>query len=103
MGYCICFEEGGDQSLKAHCDDSDITFNIFLGTSGNEHKGAELLLLAPTSKDTACGTPRLDADYQGTTYEYRHTDVGRMVLHPGDRWHMVKKLETGSRWNLLTW
>jgi len=102
--YCICFEEGGDQSLKPHTDDSDVTFNIFLGNeSGSQHRGAELLLLAPADKDIACGTPRLHAEYAGKMYEYTHTEVGRMVCHPGDRWHAVKKLDSGSRWNLLTW
>lgn len=100
--YCICYEEGADRSLKPHTDDSDITLNVFLGSGDAPHEGAELLLLAPTEEDTRCGTPRLDS-FAGTSRSYVHTEVGRAVLHPGDRWHAVQPLRSGCRWNLLTW
>lgn len=103
--YCINFEEGVDVALKPHTDDSDLTVNIFLGagTGKTSHRGADLLLLAPTEEDTRCGTPRLDAGYTGTSSRYTHNEVGRGILHPGERWHAVEPLHTGSRWNLLVW
>lgn len=100
--YCICYEEGADESLKPHTDDSDLTVNVFLGSPGKPHEGAELLLLAPTEEDTRCGTPRMDR-FAGTSRSYVHDEVGRAVFHPGDRWHAVQPLLSGCRWNLLTW
>jgi len=100
--YCICYEEGADRALKPHTDDSDLTVNVFLGSSGAPHEGAELLLLAPTEEDTRCGTPRLDR-FAGASRRYRHEEVGRAVLHPGDRWHAVQPLQSGCRWNFLMW
>lgn len=39
--------------------------------------------------------------YKGSSLSYRHEEVGTALLHPGDRWHAVEKLQSGSRWNLL--
>eukprot|EP00434_Breviolum_minutum_P016928 symbB.v1.2.014934.t1/scaffold1103.1/size137753/10 len=97
--YCINYEEGRDRSLKAHTDDSDLTVNVFLGIPGFE--GAELLLLDPTPEDVQTGTPRLGDLYKGSITEYQHHAVGTAVLHPGDRWHAVQQLKSGSRWNLI--
>jgi len=99
--YCICYEETADRGLKPHTDDSDITFNVFLGAECT-HTGCELLLLAPTEEDTKCGTPRLDT-FAGAKSLYKHEEVGRAVIHPGDRWHAVQPLTSGCRWNLLMW
>lgn len=99
--YCINYEEGRDSGLKAHTDDSDLTINVFLGSPAG-YEGAELLLLSPAPEDTACGTPRLEPGiYKGSSLSYRHEEVGTALLHPGDRWHAVEKLQSGSRWNLL--
>lgn len=101
--YCIRFGCNGDRSLKVHTDNSDMTINTFLGGDNGEidHVGADLLLLTPTDEDTRCGTPRLDREYQGSTFKYRHNQIGRAVIHPGDKWHAVDSLQHGSRWNLL--
>ncbi len=37
---------------------------------------------------------------QGSITEYQHHAVGTAVLHPGDRWHAVQQLKSGSRWKL---
>lgn len=37
---------------------------------------------------------------QGGITEYHHRAVGTAVLHPGDRWHAVQPLKSGSRWTL---
>lgn len=102
--YCISFEDTGDKGCCAHTDDSDVTINIYLGTTTEKHEGAELLILAPTAEDTRCGTPRLGpGEYAGTSYLYHHTDVGRAVIWDGEVWHLVQPIRKGCRWNLLTW
>ncbi|CAJ1362396.1 unnamed protein product [Effrenium voratum] len=100
QAYCINYEEGRDVSLKAHTDDSDLTVNVFLGHPG--FSGSELMLLEPSDRDVACGTPRWkDPTYEGRSVAFRHETVGTAVLHPGDRWHAVEPLTSGSRWNLI--
>ncbi|CAK0810982.1 unnamed protein product [Prorocentrum cordatum] len=102
--YCIGFAEGRDTQLRVHTDDSDLTVNVLLGHGpGGAHSGAELVLLAPTEEDTRCGSPRLDGSYRGKTYTYRHAEVGRAVVHSGERWHAVRPLRAGARSNLIIW
>ncbi|CAK9097433.1 unnamed protein product [Durusdinium trenchii] len=69
-----------------HTDDSDITFNVCLGF---DFTGATL---------TFCG-------YMGAADHRKAyaSQVGRAVIHPGNRRHGADDIESGTRMNLIVW
>lgn len=72
-----------------HTDDSDVTINICLG---REFEGAGL---------TFCGM-RGEPDHRHFKVTYKH-EVGRAVIHSGDRRHGADDISEGERNNLIIW
>ncbi|KAK3264399.1 hypothetical protein CYMTET_26862 [Cymbomonas tetramitiformis] len=88
--FVVEYAAGKDQSLDLHFDDSDITVNICLGKS---FQGGGLSFFGQAGK--------ADEDIHEVDVEFAGAAHG--LMHLGSHKHLVKKLEGGSRVNLLLW
>jgi len=85
----VQYKQGQDLGLDMHTDDSDVTFNVCLG---REFEAAGL---------TFCGM-RGQPDHRFFKFQYQH-EVGRVVVHSGDRRHGADDIKSGERNNLIIW
>lgn len=87
--FMVRYRAGEDLGLDMHTDDSDVTFNVCLG---------EVFTGATLSFCGMFGAP----GHRRHEHTYRH-EVGRAVLHLGNRRHGADDIETGRRSNLIVW
>ena len=87
--FIVRYTASEDLGLDMHTDDSDVTFNVCLGF---DFTGATL---------TFCGYMGA-RDHRKASHVYRH-EVGRAVLHSGQRRHGADDIQQGTRMNLIVW
>ncbi len=87
--FVVKYNANEDVRLDMHTDDSDITFNVCLG---NDFKGSTL---------SFCGNSG-DPDHRKFSHTYHH-EIGRAVIHLGNRRHGADDIVSGTRMNLVSW
>mmetsp|Transcript_21622 Transcript_21622/g.51091 ORF Transcript_21622/g.51091 Transcript_21622/m.51091 type:complete len:416 (+) Transcript_21622:112-1359(+) len=88
--FIVRYQAGEDLGLDMHTDDSDVTFNVCLG----EHGFTKSTL-------TFCGMFG-SPDHRHVSHVYHH-EIGRAILHLGNRRHGADDIATGKRINLIIW
>ena len=87
--FIVRYRAEEDLGLDMHTDDSDVTFNVCLGEN---FTGATL---------SFCGMFGA-SNHRQHTHTYHH-QVGRAILHLGNRRHGADDIESGRRSNLIVW
>jgi len=87
--FMVAYRPDQDVGLDMHTDDSDVTFNVCLG---KEFKACGL---------TFCGNMG-KANHRQFTHQYAH-QLGKAVIHLGDRRHGADEIQEGERNNLIIW
>lgn len=87
--FTVRYKAGEDKSLDMHTDDSHVTFNLCLGEN---FTGSTLHF---------CGNLN-SQDHRKHSHTYIH-EVGRAVMHLGNRRHGADNIESGVRTNLVMW
>jgi len=87
--FIVRYRSGEDLGLDMHVDDSDVTFNVCLGSV---FTGATL---------SFCGNNGA-SNHRELSHTYQH-EVGRAVVHLGNRRHGADDIESGERLNLIIW
>ena len=87
--FIVRYRADEDLGLDMHTDDSDVTFNVCIG---EEFTGATLSFCG------MFGSP----DHRHHTHTYQH-EVGRAILHLGNRRHGADDIQSGRRSNLIVW
>ncbi|KAL7535598.1 hypothetical protein ACHAXR_006597 [Thalassiosira sp. AJA248-18] len=87
--FIVRYRAEEDLGLDMHTDDSDVTFNVCLGEN---FTGATL---------SFCGMFGA-SNHRRHTHTYHH-QVGRAILHLGNRRHGADNIESGRRSNLIVW
>ncbi|KAL7572500.1 hypothetical protein ACA910_000326 [Epithemia clementina (nom. ined.)] len=87
--FIVRYQSGEDLGLDMHVDDSDVTFNVCMG---DVFTGATLSFCG------MFGAP----NHRKLVHVYHH-EVGRAVLHLGNRRHGADNIQTGARSNLIIW
>jgi len=88
--FIVRYKAEEDLGLDMHVDDSDVTFNVCLGSP--DFTGATLVFCGNF------GAP----DHRQVSHTYHH-DMGKAVLHLGSRRHGAEDIESGTRTNLIVW
>ena len=88
--FLVRYQSDEDLGLDMHTDDSDVTFNVCLGQPG--FTGATLGFCGNFGK----------SNHRIQTHIYNH-EIGRAVLHLGNRRHGADDIESGTRQNLIVW
>ena len=88
--FIISYNCAKDKALDMHTDDSDVTWNICLGKEGFIGSGL-----------TFCGQIA-DADHRKYSGSYTH-ELGRAVIHLGQRRHGADNILSGDRHNIVMW
>lgn len=87
--FIVRYSKNEDRHLDMHTDDSDVTFNVCLGEN---FTGATLTFCGMFGK----------SNHRQYTHTYHH-DVGRAILHLGNRRHGADDIQSGIRSNLIVW
>ena len=87
--FIVKYNANEDVGLDMHTDDSDVTFNVCLG---KDFKGSTL---------SFCGNMG-DPAHRKFTHTYQH-EIGRGVIHLGNRRHGADDIISGTRINLVMW
>ena len=87
--FIVRYQSGQDLGLDMHVDDSDVTFNVCMG---DVFTGATLSFCG------MFGAP----NHRKLVHVYQH-QVGRAILHLGNRRHGADDIQTGTRSNLIIW
>ena len=93
-GFVVDYEEGRDEELGFHVDDSEVTLNLCLGDA---FQGAELYF-----RGLRCERHRQTPTATAEDLELVH-EPGVAVLHAGPHRHGVHSLFEGRRRNLIVW
>eukprot|EP01084_Bolivina_argentea_P171537 297190_1 len=108
--YMIRYKTGFDEMLKCHCDDSDVTINVCINSKDIKFKGSNLYFYPMYNKANTPPPPntiheqKLDDNNMNLLkfIQYKHK-CGYAIIHLGNIFHGVTKLEHGSRYNLIHW
>ena len=108
--YLIRYKMGSDQMLKCHCDDSDFTLNVCINSKNEKFTGSPLYFYPNYQQSTTPPPPlsigngveeqKENNSLDCIRYDHR---AGYAVIHFGDLFHGVTKLQSGSRYNLIHW
>ncbi len=93
-GFVVHYEDGKDEDLGFHVDDSEMTLNLCLG---DEFGGSELYF-----RGMRCDLHRQTGSHPEEVFEYDHVP-GTALLHAGKQRHGVHSLRWGLRKNLIVW
>ena len=88
--FIVRYQAQEDLGLDMHTDDSDVTFNVCLGEPGFTQ-----------STLTFCGMFG-SPDHRHVSHVYHH-EIGRAILHLGNRRHGADDIAAGKRINLIVW
>lgn len=88
--FVVSYEPHKDTGLDMHTDDSDVTWNICLGTEGFQASGL-----------TFCGYKGA-ANHRQLSKVYKH-EIGRACVHLGMKRHGADNITAGERHNLIIW